>query len=56
MIRCPFCHFDNEDGALFCERCTSDLSALAPAPAKAAVVVAATPVVAEARAAAGEVA
>jgi len=28
MIKCPFCHFDNEDGALFCERCTSDLTAV----------------------------
>lgn len=26
MIRCSFCHHDNEDGALFCERCTSDLN------------------------------
>jgi len=34
MIKCPFCHFDNEDGALFCERCTSDLTAVAtPGPA-----------------------
>lgn len=33
MIKCPFCHFENEDGALFCERCTSDLSAVAPTPA-----------------------
>jgi hypothetical protein len=29
MIKCPFCHFDNEDGALFCERCTSDLTGVA---------------------------
>ena len=20
MLRCPFCHYDNEDGALFCEQ------------------------------------
>ncbi|MFO0877850.1 MAG: FHA domain-containing protein [Gemmataceae bacterium] len=33
MIKCPFCHYENEDGALFCERCTSDLSAVAPTPA-----------------------
>jgi len=33
MIKCPFCHFDNEDGALFCERCTSDLTALSPTAA-----------------------
>src|SRR6266550_2697013 len=25
MVKCPFCHFDNEDGALFCEQCKSDL-------------------------------
>jgi hypothetical protein len=31
MIKCPFCAFDNEDGALFCEQCKSDLSAVAPA-------------------------
>lgn len=27
MTKCPFCHFDNEDGALFCEQCKSDLGA-----------------------------
>ncbi|MBI1859455.1 MAG: hypothetical protein HYR96_00875 [Deltaproteobacteria bacterium] len=26
MVKCPFCHFENEDGALFCEQCKSDLS------------------------------
>ena len=26
MIVCPFCHFENEDGALFCEQCKSDLT------------------------------
>ncbi len=26
MIICPFCHFENEDGALFCEQCKSDLT------------------------------
>jgi hypothetical protein len=31
MIKCPFCHFENEEGALFCERCTSDLGAVASA-------------------------
>jgi hypothetical protein len=32
MLRCPFCHFDNEDGALFCEQCKSDLAGVeAPA-------------------------
>ena len=25
MLKCPFCGFDNEDGALFCEQCKSDL-------------------------------
>lgn len=45
MIKCPFCHFDNEDGALFCERCTSDLTAVAanvpePEPIQAAPLVA----------------
>jgi hypothetical protein len=30
MTKCPFCHFDNEDGALFCEQCKSDLG-IAPA-------------------------
>src|SRR5437763_5170934 len=32
MIKCPFCHYENEDGALFCERCTSDLSSVASTP------------------------
>jgi hypothetical protein len=30
MIKCPFCHFNNEDGALFCEQCKSDLAGAAP--------------------------
>jgi hypothetical protein len=30
MIKCPFCHFDNEDGALFCEQCKSDLAGVEP--------------------------
>jgi hypothetical protein len=25
MVKCPFCQFDNEDGAIFCEQCKSDL-------------------------------
>ena len=29
MVKCPFCGFDNEDGALFCEQCKSDLGAVA---------------------------
>jgi hypothetical protein len=33
MVKCPFCGFDNEDGALFCEQCKSDLSAVPAAPA-----------------------
>jgi hypothetical protein len=32
MMKCPFCGFDNEDGALFCEQCKSDLSAVPAAP------------------------
>ena len=30
MIKCPFCQFDNEEGALFCEQCKSDLGATEP--------------------------
>lgn len=26
MSSCPFCNFKNEDGAIFCEQCKSDLS------------------------------
>jgi hypothetical protein len=33
MLKCPFCQFANEDGALFCEQCKSDLGVLeSPAP------------------------
>jgi len=32
MIKCPFCAFENEDGALFCEQCKSDLSGITPIP------------------------
>lgn len=32
MLKCPFCSFDNEDGALFCEQCKSDLSGVEPSP------------------------
>src|SRR6516225_8588893 len=33
MLKCPFCQYANEDGALFCEQCKSDLGVLeAPAP------------------------
>jgi hypothetical protein len=31
MLQCPYCHFNNEDGALFCEQCKSDLAGAAPA-------------------------
>jgi hypothetical protein len=34
MVKCPFCHFENEEGALFCEQCKSDLAA-APTPVPA---------------------
>ena len=43
-VQCPFCQFQNEDGALFCEQCKSDLSAVpaeAPAGDLAAAAVAA---------------
>jgi TIR domain len=33
MVKCPFCSFANEDGALFCEQCKSDISNVAPVPA-----------------------
>lgn len=41
MIKCPFCGFDNEDGALFCEQCKSDLSAV---PAAAGEMMMAAPI------------
>jgi len=40
MTKCPFCHFDNEEGALFCEQCKSDLGGVpisTPAPAAVAM-------------------
>src|SRR5690242_18713297 len=38
MIKCSFCQYDNEEGALFCEQCKSDLGVLeATEPAPAAV-------------------
>jgi hypothetical protein len=40
MLKCPFCNFDNEEGALFCEQCKSDLSGVEPAPASPPVPVA----------------
>ena len=37
MVKCPFCGFTNEDGALFCEQCKSDISSVTPsAPPHAA--------------------
>src|SRR5947209_12321905 len=35
MIKCPLCQFENEDGALFCEQCKSDLGMGESAPAHA---------------------
>ena len=32
MVKCPFCQFENEDGALFCEQCKSDLAGAEPLP------------------------
>jgi hypothetical protein len=32
MLKCPFCHFNNEDGALFCEQCKSDLAGAGATP------------------------
>jgi hypothetical protein len=49
MIKCPFCHYDNEDGALFCEQCKSDLAGVAAVtPAMAEAAPAPGPVIAEA--------
>ena len=36
MVKCPFCSFNNEDGALFCEQCKSDVSNVASEPVEAA--------------------
>jgi pSer/pThr/pTyr-binding forkhead associated (FHA) protein len=38
MILCPFCHYNNEDGALFCEQCKSDLSGVPETTAAAPVM------------------
>ncbi len=35
MLKCPFCYFENEDGALFCEQCKSDLSGVVSTPRSA---------------------
>ena len=37
MLKCPVCHFSNEDGALFCEQCKSDLSSAPVAEAIEAI-------------------
>ena len=54
MLKCPFCSFENEEGALFCEQCKSDLSAApsTPEPVPVAAVVDDMPVVAPVEAAA----
>jgi pSer/pThr/pTyr-binding forkhead associated (FHA) protein len=45
MVKCPFCHFENEDGALFCEQCKSDLAGVEPvgSPPMAAPIADAVP-------------
>jgi hypothetical protein len=48
MVQCPFCHFSNEEGALFCEQCKSDLAGVAMIAEPAAVAVEAVPMAAEA--------
>src|SRR3954453_13076234 len=35
VLKCPFCGFANEDGALFCEQCKSDVSGVAPVASSA---------------------
>jgi hypothetical protein len=46
MVRCPFCQFENEDGALFCEQCKSDLGVVEPVAAVVAQPVEDVPVAA----------
>jgi hypothetical protein len=41
MVKCPFCQFENEEGALFCDQCKSDLGAGEPVAAGSAVGLAA---------------
>jgi FHA domain len=51
MVQCPFCHYNNEDGALFCEQCKSDLANVASSndpPIAQAMPVEAAPAFAEA--------
>jgi hypothetical protein len=42
MIKCPVCQFDNEDGALFCDHCKSDLGTTEPSAEGAAAAGSAT--------------
>jgi hypothetical protein len=47
MLKCPFCNYENEDGALFCEQCKSDLGVVTPiAPAAIPVAAEAVPMAA----------
>jgi hypothetical protein len=51
MVQCPFCHYNNEDGALFCEQCKSDLANVASSndpPIAQAMPIDAAPAFAEA--------
>ncbi len=43
MTKCPFCHFDNEEGAIFCEQCKSDLGGV-PVSVPAQAIATAEPV------------
>src|SRR5262249_31793345 len=49
MVKCRFCHYDNEDGGLFCEQCKSDLAGVeapvAVQPIEATVPLAAAEIV-----------
>ena len=47
-IKCPFCHTNNEDGALFCDLCKSDLSNVAAQAPPEAMPAEAMPMPAEA--------
>ena len=45
MVKCPFCAFSNEDGALFCEQCKSDISNVQPmSPTSPTTIAVAAPV------------
>jgi hypothetical protein len=44
MLKCPYCNFHNEDGALFCEQCKSDLASAVPVAAAAPAAHADSPV------------